>query len=65
MITAKIDNTDEIICSMRFTLSLKDWKQIQKTLRSNAAFTELKIINPIDELVGRLEKTLYVDDPES
>lgn len=61
MSIAEINDPDSIVCTMQFTMSLGDWKQIRKTLRSNAAYTELQIINEITDLVDKLEKTLYAD----
>lgn len=59
MSIAEIQNPDEIVCTMKFTMKLKDWKQIRKTLNGNAAYTELQIMGEIDDLVYQLEKTLY------
>ena len=56
---AIIDNPDEIVCTLQFKMKLKEWKQIKKTLNSNAAYTELQVMNEITDLVIQLEKTLY------
>lgn len=61
MSTAKIVNPGKIVCTLEFTMSLDDWKQIRKTLNSNAAYTELQVMNEIDDLVNQLEKTFYHD----
>jgi len=59
MSIALIDKPDEIVCTLQFKMKLKDWKQIKKTLSTNAACTELQIINEIRDLVQQLESTLY------
>ena len=61
MSSAKINNPDEIECTLEFSMKLKDWKQVRKTLGSNACYTELQIINEIADLVNRLEQTVYAD----
>ena len=61
MSIAEINNPDEIVCTMKFTMKLKDWKQIKKTLNTNQAYTELQIIGEIQDLVYQLEKTLYAE----
>lgn len=58
MSLAEIKNPDEIVCTLQFTMKLRDWKQVKKTLNKNAAYTELQIINEISDLVYQLEKTL-------
>ena len=58
---AKIESADEIKCTLSFTMKLKDWKQIRNTLQTNAAYTELQIINEIHDLVDQLEKTFWSD----
>jgi hypothetical protein len=58
---AVIEKPDEVACTMQFKMKLKNWKQIRKTLQSNAAYTELQIINDINDLVYQLEKTLYAE----
>ena len=62
MAIANVENPDGIKCTLKFTMTLKDWKQIKKTLRSNPAYTELQVINEISDLVGLLEKTYYSTD---
>lgn len=59
MSTAIIKNPDDIQCTLQFTMSLKGWKQIRKTLRTNSAYTELQIMGEISDLVYKLENTLY------
>jgi hypothetical protein len=59
MSIATINNPDEIVCTLQFSMKLKDWRQIKKTLGTNAAYTELQIMNEISDLVNQLEKTLY------
>ena len=59
---ARIENVDEIKCTLEFTLRIKDWKQIRKTLNSNAAYCEMEIITEISDLVHQLEKVFYVDN---
>ena len=56
---AKIEKPDEIKCTLQFTMKLKDWKQIRKTLQTNAAYTELQVMNEISDLVYQLEQTFY------
>ena len=60
---AIIKDPENISCTMQFTLTLRDWKLIRKTLRSNAAYVELELINDITVLVNKLENTLYSDLP--
>jgi len=61
MSTAIIENTDSIKCTLKFTMSLNDWKQIRKTLRTNSAYIEVQVIEDINDLVDQLEKTIYVN----
>lgn len=61
---ATIENPDDIKCTLQFTLSLRDWKRIRETLRQNPAYTEMQIINEINDLVCQLEKTLYAAIPD-
>jgi len=60
MAIAKINNVDKIECTLEFTMTIADWKQIRKTLKSNEAYTELQIIDEISDLVSQLEKVFYV-----
>ncbi len=64
MSTAIIKNPDDIQCTLQFTMSLKDWKQIRKTLKVNPAHTEMQIMSEISDLVYQLENTLYVENKE-
>lgn len=59
MATAIVENPDSIKCTLQFTMTLKDWKQIKKTLNTNAAYTELQVMNEIRDLIYQLEKTFY------
>ncbi len=59
MAIARVVNPDKIRCTLEFTMSLEDWKQIRKTLGTNAAHTELQVMNEITDLVRQLEKTFY------
>lgn len=59
MSIAIVKDPDKIECTLEFTMTLKDWKQIKKTLGTNEAWVELQIINEIRDLVGQLEKTFY------
>ena len=59
MSEAVIENPDEIVCTLQFTMKLKDWKQIKKTLKTNPAYAELELIGDILDLVNQLENTLY------
>lgn len=59
MAIAIVENADEIKCTLKFTMKLRDWKQIKKTLGTNAAYTELQVMNEISDLVRQLEKTFY------
>ena len=61
MAIAVVKNPGEIQCTLEFTMKLKDWKQIRKTLGTNAAYTELQVMNEISDLVIQLEKTFYAD----
>jgi len=56
---AKVENAENIKCTLSFTMTLKDWKQIRNTLQKNPAYTELQVINEIHDLVGQLEKTFW------
>jgi hypothetical protein len=56
---AQVVNPDEIKCTLQFTMTLGDWKQINKTLGLNAAYTELQIMNEIRDLVTQLERVFY------
>lgn len=58
---AKIENSDDIKCTLSFTMSLKDWKQIRSTLQKNQAYIELQVIDEIHDLVMQLENTFYSD----
>ena len=59
MAIAKVVNPDKIKCALSFTMTLEAWKQIKKTLNSNADYTELQVINEIRDLVSQLEETYY------
>lgn len=59
MAIAIVENPDEIECTLKFTMKLRDWKQIKKTLGTNAAYTELQVMNEISDLVMQLERTFY------
>jgi len=59
MAIATINNPDKIECTLQFTMTLKDWKGIRKTLENNTAYCELKIINKIRDLTIQLEQTFY------
>lgn len=59
--TAKIIDPDGIKCSLEFTMTLRDWKLIRKTLSSNAAYAEVQVMNEISDLICQLEKTFYVE----
>ena len=59
MSTARIDNPDDIFATLSFKMKLSEWKQVRKTLRSNAAYTELKVIDEITELVDQIEQVFY------
>lgn len=60
MSTAQIENVDNIKCTLKFTMSIEDWKQIRKTLKTNASYTEVQLISDITDLVNQLERVLYV-----
>ncbi len=57
MSVARVVDPDNISCTLEFTMKLKDWKQIRKTLRTNAAYTELQVMSEISDLVNQLERT--------
>ena len=59
MSTAIVKNPDKIECTLSFTMRLDDWKQVRKTLNSNAAYAELKLIDEISDLVYQLEQTFF------
>lgn len=59
MATAKIKNTDNIECTLEFTMKLGDWKKVRQTLNSTQRYAEIKIINEISDLVKQLEQTFY------
>ena len=59
MSKATIENVDDIECTLEFTLKIKDWKQVRKTLNTNAAYSEMEIVSKITNLVNQLKKTLY------
>lgn len=59
MSIAIIENPDDITCTLKFTMTLKAWKEIRKTLRTNTAYNELQIINEIEDLTYKLENVLY------
>lgn len=61
MSTAKVENPDDIKCTLKFTMSLGDWKQINTTLGKHSAYIELQIIDEIRDLVNQLEQTFYND----
>ncbi len=56
---ARIEKPGDIKCTLKFTMSLEDWKQVRKTLRKNDSYIELQIINEITDLVNQLENTFY------
>lgn len=57
--TAQIENPDAIMCTLEFTMKLKEWRQIKKTLHNNEDYVELHIIREISDLIGQLEKVFY------
>ena len=59
MSVAFVDRPDDIKCTLQFSMSLKDWKQVRKTLQSNTAYTEIQVINEINDLVHKMEQTFY------
>ena len=59
MSTAVIMNPDNIVAEIRLSMNLKDWKQVRKTLRTNADYTELQVINEIYDLVNQIEQVFY------
>jgi len=64
MSTARIEKPDDIKCTLSFTMTLKDWRQIRKTLSTHSNYEELQIIREIDSLIMQLEKTYYpIADP--
>ena len=58
---ATVNNPDDIKCTLQFTMSLGDWKQVMKTLSFNTTYAEVQVINEINDLVSQLEKTFYSD----
>jgi len=64
MAIATIVDPDKIECMLQFTMTLEDWKQIRKTLNSNRAYTEVQVMNEIDNLVRQLEQTFYIKDDQ-
>jgi len=62
MSEAKIENVDNIECTLSFTLKIKEWKQIRKTLNSNTAYAEMELITEIRELVTKPEQVFYIDN---
>lgn len=62
MATARVENPDKIKCTLTFTMTLEDWRQIRRTLRKNAAYTEIQMMNEISDLILQLEKTYYVSE---
>jgi len=64
MATAVIEDSDNIECSITITMRLGEWKRVRKTLLSNAAFAELKVINQITNLTNRLESVIQERDVE-
>lgn len=61
MSLAIIENPDKIECTLQFTMSLGEWKEIRKTLKTEQHYTQLQIINEITNLVSQLERTLLYD----
>ena len=59
MATARINNADDIKCTLEFTMSIKDWKQIRTTLNKDACYAEVQVIQEINDLVHQLENVLY------
>lgn len=58
---ATVVDPNKIKCTLQFTMALEDWKQVKKTLNTNAAYEELQIMTEITDLVSQLEKTFYSD----
>ena len=61
MATAKVDNPDKIMCTLTFKMSLQDWRQVKETLNTNRRYSEIQVINEINDLVEQLDKTYYSD----
>lgn len=59
MAMAKVKNVNKIECTLEFTMSLEDWKQISKTLGSNECYAEIQMMDEIRDLVTQLEQTYY------
>lgn len=64
MSTAIIENPDKIECTLTFTMTLKEWKQIRKTLDSNPSYAELKVTDEIIDLVRKVEQVFFSDVKE-
>lgn len=58
MSSAKIVNPDEVRCTLQFTMSLKDWKQVRTTLNTKGCYAEMQLISEITDLVYQLEGVL-------
>ena len=61
MSNAMIENADDIKCTLKFTRSLKEWKEIRSTLNENPCYSETQIISEINDLIYQLEKTLFAN----
>ena len=59
MSKAMIENVDDIVCTLQFTMSIADWKRVRKTLGSNAAYAEMRLMREIGDLIRELEQVLY------
>ncbi len=63
MATAKVEKADDIKCTLTFTMSLGEWKEVNNTLSKHTAYAEVQVIREIQDLVGQLEKTYYAYNP--
>jgi len=62
MAIAIVENPEKIRCTLSFTMSLEEWKQICETLKTNPGFEELKIIDEIQGLVTQLDRVFCSGD---
>lgn len=61
---ARVKNPDEMHCTLEFTMRLKDWRHVRRTLQTNAEYEEMKLITEINSLIYQLEQAFYSDTKE-
>ncbi len=58
---ATIERPDDIKCTLEFSMTLGEWKNVRKTLRNNQAWAENQLIADITDIINKIEQTFHND----